>query len=202
MTRVMVDHEALKQVVQCAKDVVEEAGGCDHDVGICYCGILRDIEKVEQASPTGTGVYERDVFCSYLVERLIPDLMRDGMEETARDFRTAAEYIANPVEKPARPFTASDWECFGGASSWCSKPCDSDGGRELLKEEEAPVLREFQGGMLTADREGVLFITNDGDFYDLYDVKFRTQAAALAFLNGMPVDFTNNLDKFGFVPST
>lgn len=94
----------------------------------------------------------------------------------------------------ARPFNYTDWQFFSGCTYWHSGTCD----------QKDPVIRELsQDRLIVADPTGVSLIQgvesediDDQEWWDL-EVKFPTQDAARAFLDGLPVDF--NPDDYGFV---
>lgn len=81
------------------------------------------------------------------------------------------------------PFTDSDWDGFGGATSW-------DNG-------DQPLIGEDGTRVVIFDKNGADVLFDGVDDYLRLDMPFSTQAAAIAFANGLPENF--DALKYGFV---
>lgn len=141
-------------------------------------------------------------WCSYWLDTGIDDrLQRDGcpltppmvkeVQEAATELRRLAKH--NAVHA-ARPFTEIDWMGLAGAKAWGIWENTSNEGLQ-------PVIREFLTGCLVCDADTVQWIDSELETWmDLPGVKFPCQAPALAFLNGLPEEFSP--EEYGFVEST
>lgn len=87
----------------------------------------------------------------------------------------------------ARPFAEGDWACFAGAENWKTEDGIS-----------SPVSREVGKWWVIADPNGVEahWVDEDNDYEEhcwALEVQLPNQAAAMAFLNGLPDTFEPNM---------
>lgn len=89
----------------------------------------------------------------------------------------------------ARPFTEEDWYGWAGAEGWNLV--------EGVGYSDQPVIRCWNNHYCIADANGACAVTGeDGDCWQADSLHFPNQACAMAFLNGLPDDFTPQ--AFGF----